>query len=181
MSSCDLYVLLLELLRASASTSAKGAMQGVRGGERLPAPAHQERMEGVRGAEHLPAPASKEQMQGVRGRQHLPAPVRQEPMHGVPGVGHLPAPAQEKQMQGVHLPAPASKEQKGADARSAGGRASASTSASGANARIAECERQGVRREMTRGGVSLGSRARAAGAAEAPKDRAHGVSIAGAR
>ena len=31
-------------------------MRGVRGGERLPAPAQQEPMQGVRGGEHLPAP-----------------------------------------------------------------------------------------------------------------------------
>jgi len=48
-------------------------MQGVRGGEHLPAPAPQEHMQGVRGGEHLPAPAPKEQMQGVRGGGHVPA------------------------------------------------------------------------------------------------------------
>ena len=35
----------------------------MRGGEHLPAPAHQEPVQGVRGGEHLPAPAPKEPMQ----------------------------------------------------------------------------------------------------------------------
>ena len=40
-------------------------------------------MQGVRGREHLPAPAHQEPMQGVRGREHLPAPAHQDPMQGV--------------------------------------------------------------------------------------------------
>ena len=68
-------------------------MQGVRGGEHLPAPAHQEPMQGVRGGEHLPAPAREEQMQGVRGSRHLPAPAReklmQEPWELRGGAGRV--------------------------------------------------------------------------------------------
>jgi hypothetical protein len=52
-------------VRASASTSARGALQGVRGREHLPAPVPKERMQGVRGGEHLPAPAHQETLQGV--------------------------------------------------------------------------------------------------------------------
>ena len=67
-------------------------MQGVRGGEHLPAPAPTEPIQGVRGDEHLPAPAPGEHMQGVRGGEHLPAPARQEPMQGVQrGGGHVDA------------------------------------------------------------------------------------------
>ena len=40
-------------------------------------------MQGVRGGEHLPAPASKEHMQGVQGGEHLSAPAHQESMQGV--------------------------------------------------------------------------------------------------
>jgi len=47
---------------------AEERMQGLRGGEHLPAPAHQEQMQGVRGGEHLPAPTPGERMQEVRGR-----------------------------------------------------------------------------------------------------------------
>jgi hypothetical protein len=63
-------------------------MQGVRGGEHLPAPAPEERMQGVRGGELLPAPAPEEHMQGVRGGEHLPAPAPEEQMQGVPSANH---------------------------------------------------------------------------------------------
>ena len=53
-------------------THASGAKQGVRGGEHLPARAHQEPMnwQGVQEGEHLPAPAREELMQGLRGGGH---------------------------------------------------------------------------------------------------------------
>jgi hypothetical protein len=57
-------------------------------------------------------------------------------MQGVRG-GDLPAPAPKEHMQGVRGRASASTSAKGANTRGAGGRASASTSAAGANARIA--------------------------------------------
>jgi len=45
-------------------------MQGVRGGEHLPAPAPEERVPGVRGREHLPAPAPEEECGGGSICQH---------------------------------------------------------------------------------------------------------------
>jgi hypothetical protein len=44
------------------------------------APAQEEHMQGVRGGEHLPAPAPEERLQGVRGGEHLPAPAPEEHM-----------------------------------------------------------------------------------------------------
>jgi hypothetical protein len=81
-------------------------MQGVRGGENLPAPAQEEQMQRVpkanhrgwarrlRRGEHLPAPAQEEQMQGVRGSEHLPAPAREEQLQGVRRGGESICPHQ---------------------------------------------------------------------------------------
>ena len=37
-------------------------------------------LQGVRGREHLPAPAHQEHLQGVRGREDVPAPAPEEPL-----------------------------------------------------------------------------------------------------
>ena len=58
---------------ASARTSARGAHARSAGGWTLPAPAQQvqqEHIQGVRGGEHMPAPASKEQRGGASICQH---------------------------------------------------------------------------------------------------------------
>ena len=169
-----------------ARRSGSGATAGatVEGATRKGGLAPKKRMQGVRGGEHMPAPAPKNPMQGVRGGEPLPAPARKEHMQGVRGGEQSASTsAEEANARSAGGRASASTSAKGADARSAGGRASASTSVKGADARSAGGRASGQhQRERSRckecGGAS-GARARAA--AEAPQGCAHGVGIAGAR